>query len=71
MLTLAFSQENMPSGRELIQLMDYFTLAYKSLQAYSNLVTMLLWMSVSELLLTAALFISFCGAPERMGIIFM
>lgn len=58
----------MPSGHEMIELMHLFTFGYKAERAFSNYFTLLLWINVSETLLTLGLFFSFCAAAKRMGI---
>lgn len=61
----------MPSWNEMFQIMNNFTLAYKGELAMSTFITMLLWVSISEILLFFGVFCSFCAAPLRMGIVFI
>ena len=56
----------MPSGKEMINIMNYFTFAYKIERALSNFVMMILWASLSEMLLFIGVFITFCAAPARI-----
>lgn len=61
----------MPSGEELYYMMDRFALLYKLHSAVSTFITILLWASVSEMLLWIGAFISFCAAPARMALIWV
>jgi hypothetical protein len=58
----------MPSGKEMMNIMNYFSFAYKIERALSNFVMMILWASVSEIFLFLGLFMSFCTAPARIAI---
>lgn len=59
----------MPSWNEMYHIMNDFTLAYKGELAMSTFITMLLWTSISEILLFVGTFITFCAAPLRMGVV--
>ena len=61
----------MPSGEELYYMMDRFALLYKIQSSVSTFVTIMLWVSVSEILLWCGAFLSFCAAPARMTIIWL
>ena len=59
---------NMPSGHEMLSLMNMFTFGYKAERALSNFLMICFWASVSEILLYLGLFFSFCAAAARMGV---
>lgn len=52
----------------MMNIMNYFSFAYKIERALSNFVMMILWASVSEIFLFLGLFMSFCTAPARIAI---
>lgn len=51
--------------------MNNFTVAYKAERAMSTFITMLMWTSISEILLFCGAFLTFCLAPLRLGVIFL
>ena len=59
---------NMPSGHEMISLMNMFTFGSKAERALSNFFMISLWAAISETLLYLGLFFSFCAAAKRMGV---
>ena len=59
---------NMPSGKEMLMLMNSFSFAYKFERALSNYLTMVMWASLSEILLFIGFFFTFCTAPKRIGV---
>jgi len=61
----------MPSGVELFDMIKNFTIVYRAERAMSTLITMLLWTSVTEILLFFGTFFSFCAAPMRLAIVFL
>jgi len=61
----------MPSGAEMFNIIQNFTVAYRAERAMSTFITMLLWTSITELLLFGGTFISFCAAPMRLAIVFL
>lgn len=61
----------MPSGEELYYMMDRFALLYKIQSSVSTFITILMWVSVSEILLWCGAFLSFCSAPARMTLIWL
>lgn len=65
------SASAMPSGNEMLQIMNNLNLAYKAEVAMSKLITILLWTGVSEFLLFCGTFITFCASPLREGIVWL
>jgi len=61
----------MPSGNEMFKIMNNFTVAYRAERAMSTFITMLLWTSVTEILLFCGAFLTFCVAPLRTGVVFL
>jgi hypothetical protein len=57
----------MPTGDEMYILLNSLDLNYKLMMVFSQLTTVLMWVSATEMVLELALFMTFCSAAKRLG----
>jgi len=61
----------MPTGNEMMSILHTVNNFYKAELALSQFILMLVWTSLSEILIWIGLFCTFCAAPMHTGIIWL